>query len=137
MNIIRLYKLHKTFGNFLTEKELDDLNLIFQYVNYSKENYTQIDFIYNNFFNLKVFKHDLYPNSIFYFKENNVIFEYLYPNESIWTNNKIYIPILKITLQNILKIYYNLKITHIGIIPEHIINNIEHNYYKYGTYKIS
>jgi|SRR6478735_11775260 len=75
MNIVRRYKLSLLKYNSLTEKELEDLNIIFRYINYSKENYEHIDFIYNNLFNLKEV---YYKNSnyISWFKNDKKMFEY-------------------------------------------------------------
>ena len=67
MNIIRKYKLHILNYNTLTEKELTDLNIIFDHVKYSKQNEEVINFIYNNFFNLKQVKAKKCPDIILYF----------------------------------------------------------------------
>src|SRR6478735_8012153 len=80
MNIIRKIKLNNLGYYHFTEKELSDLNMIFKFVNYSKENYEQIKFIYNNLLNLKI-----------NFKNNEIIFihnlnsNYFYVNYNlIW-----------------------------------------------------
>jgi len=76
MNIIRKYKIHLLNKETLIKKEVDDLNNIFEIVKYSKENYDLIDFIYNNFFNLKELKLKEYSNIIFYLnKDDKFVFE--------------------------------------------------------------
>src|SRR6478735_4947050 len=75
MNIVRRYKLSLLKYDSLTKKELTDLNIIFKSVNYCKENYELINFIYNNFFNLKQVKLEKYPDDIFYFKDDKYIFD--------------------------------------------------------------
>src|SRR6478735_4102556 len=74
MNIIRRYKLHILNIEYLTEKELKDLNIIFNEINYCKENYELINFIYNNMLNLKQVELKEYPNYLFYFKDDKCIF---------------------------------------------------------------
>src|SRR6478735_9095414 len=76
MNIIRKYKIHLLNIEDLTEKKLTDLNIIFKSVNYTKENFEVINFIYNNMFNLKQVKLKEYSNDIFYFKDDKIIFIY-------------------------------------------------------------
>lgn len=83
MNIVRKYKIHLLNINCLTKKELNDLNIILKYINYSKENEIIIDFIYNNLLNLKKYTlhkgsdtYIIYKNSIFYSSNNKIEFEY-------------------------------------------------------------
>jgi len=75
MNIVRKYKLSLIKYNSLTEKELVDLNLIFNYVKYCKENEEIINFIYNNLLNLKQVKLLEWSNREFWFKEDKCIME--------------------------------------------------------------
>jgi|SRR6478735_1879179 len=67
-NIIRKYKLQLLNYNTLTEKELLDLNIIFEEIKYCKENFEIIEYIYNNFFNL--IERKSISNDIYYY--NNV-----------------------------------------------------------------
>src|SRR6478735_3168643 len=71
MNIIRKYKLSLLKYDFLTKKELEDLNIIFKEVKYCKENFELIEFIYNNILNLKQVKLKEYPDYIMYFNDKN------------------------------------------------------------------
>jgi len=75
MNIIRKYKLSLLKYDSLTKKEVEDLNIIFKEVKYSKENFELINFIYNNLLNLKQVKLVKYPEYLFYFKDDNCIFK--------------------------------------------------------------
>src|SRR6478735_403583 len=92
MNIVRRYKIHLINKECLTEKELEDLNIIFNHVKYSKENYELIEFIYNNILNLKQVKIVKYSGYLFYFKDNKCIFQqdlnyndFYVNDELIWT----------------------------------------------------
>ena len=76
MNIIRKYKLSLLDIETLTEKELLDLNLIFSYIKYSKENEEVINFVYSNLFNLKIVKLENFPDFLYFFKEDQCIFSY-------------------------------------------------------------
>jgi len=87
MNIIRKYKLSLLKYDFLTKKELEDLNIIFKEVKYCKENFELIEFIYNNLLNLKQVKLKDYPNDIFYFKDDKVIFEQYLLNTTLFFVN--------------------------------------------------
>lgn len=96
MNIIRRYKIHLLF-NCLTDKELKDLEFIFQIVKYCKENYELINYIYNNYPNLKQIKFKSFPNNICYFNNNKIIFIkevdskwLLYNNDLIFDNSYFY-----------------------------------------------
>jgi len=84
MNIIRRYKIHLINKKCLTETELEDLNMIFNHVKYSKENYEVIDFMYNNFFNLEQVKFKKYPYYLFYFREDNDKFIFRQDLNSSW-----------------------------------------------------
>jgi len=75
MNIIRRYKIHLLYKEILTEKEFNDLNIIFKSVNYSKENFELIEFIYYNILNLKQVRLKGFHNFLFYFKDDECIFE--------------------------------------------------------------
>ena len=72
MNIIRKYKLSKLKYYSLTSKESENLDILFYYIEYCKENYNLIDFIYNNFFDFIKIKLPLqhYKKHIFYYKKD-------------------------------------------------------------------
>src|SRR6478735_8388399 len=87
MNIVRKYKLHLLNYNTLTDKELSDLNIIFEKVSYCKENEKLINYIYNNLLNLKTVKIKGYSNSIFLFKETECIFEFMINTKTLYYLN--------------------------------------------------
>src|SRR6478735_7945980 len=76
MNIIRKYKIHLLKYDSLTEKEVEDLNIIFNHIKYCKENYEIIEFIYNNLLNLKLVRLKNYPNYNYWVKDDKIIFEH-------------------------------------------------------------
>ena len=127
MNIIRRYKIHKLFKNSLTKNELKYLNFIFKQVKYCQENYKLIEYIYNNFFNLKKIKFKKY-NLICYFKENKCIF-YI-ENGIIYFNYKITKNNLANTFGLIISKYYNIKSVYYQIAWNHNIEAIEDEYNK-------
>src|SRR6478735_4871203 len=75
MNIVRRYKLSLLKYDSLTEKELEDLNIILKYFKFTKENFDLINFIYNNLLNLKQVELKEYPDYIMYFKNDKCIFK--------------------------------------------------------------
>ena len=88
MNIIRKYKLYLLKYNTLTKKELNNLNIIFKSIKYSKENFEQINYIYNNLFNLKKVKS--HHNNIFFLKNQNVIFEYYFISRYFYMDSDLW-----------------------------------------------
>ena len=137
MNIIRLYKLHNIFDNVLTEKEINDLVSIFNYVKYTKENEKLIDFIYNNFLNLEKITLTLYPNNIFYFKNDKLILDHELDSNWIVLNleSEFYKNFGNINNYKYLKIFerliknnYNIKNKHLTFISNNYINYIENIY---------
>jgi len=91
VNIIRRFKIHLLNIEYLAEKELSELNIIFRYINYCKENYELINFIYNHFFNLEKSKipHPNY-NIIWINKDNIKIFGENFNDGYLAFNNKIW-----------------------------------------------
>src|SRR6478735_8242485 len=89
MNIIRKYKLHILKYDSLTKKEVDDLNIIFKFVKYCKENFDLINFIYNNILNLKQVSLKYYSISNFYFKDDKYIFQHDLKSDYLYINNDL------------------------------------------------
>jgi len=128
MNIIRKYKIHLLF-NCLVDKDLKDLNFIFELLKFRKENYELIDFIYNNYLNLVKVELKEYPNKLFYFKNNKIIFikdlnseVILYRNDLIYDNIYFY---------KILENCYNKNYYLLNVISEWYEIEIEKNYLIY------
>jgi len=89
MNIIRKYKIHLLKYDSLTEKEVEDLNIIFNHIKYCKENYEIIEFTYNNLLNLKLVRLKDYPNYNYWVKDDKIIFEYHLTYKFLYVNHEL------------------------------------------------
>jgi len=104
MNIIRKYKLNKLKYYDLNEEESYRLNIIFKNINYNKKDEELIEFIYNNFFDLKEIKlNNFQPNDNckLYFKGSKFILHYIINNELLWINEAFFNFINKFKKDNI------------------------------------
>src|SRR6478735_11899487 len=100
MNIVRRYKLSLLKYDFLTEKEIEDLNIIFKEIKYCKENFDLINFIYNNMLNLKLVELKEYPDYIMYFNHKGEnIFQHNLKTNIFYVNYKL--------IWVVFKVYYN------------------------------
>src|SRR6478735_8994070 len=107
MNIIRKYKLHLLNFDCLTEKEFSELNIIFKYINYCCiENYEVIEFIYNNFLNLKQVELKKYKDYKFYGKDDKLIFAQDLNNSEILIDPDLWIIFRKYFSYNIFLLRY-------------------------------
>ena len=135
MNIIRQYKLHLLNIENLDNNTIKDLNIIFKHIKYCKENEKIIYLIYNLVFNLKKVILYKYPDSLFYFKDKNLIFDFT--QNEIWFDNIILLTTSKSFLKSILYIineYHNLKASKINSInyPD-FTKSIEEEYLNYSS----
>src|SRR6478735_3957092 len=104
MNIIRKYKLNKLKYYDLTDEESYRLNIIFKNINYNKKDEELIEFIYNNFFDLKEIKlNNIQPNDNrkLYFKDSKFILDYIIDIEILWINETFFKFINKFKKDNI------------------------------------
>ena len=104
MNIIRKYKLNKLKYYDLNEEESYRLNIILKNINYNKKDEELIEFIYNNFFDLKEIKlNNFQPNDNckLYFKGSKFILHYIINNELLWINEAFFNFINKFKKDNI------------------------------------
>src|SRR6478735_11814526 len=104
MNIIRKYKLNKLKYYDLNEEESYRLNIILKNINYNKKDEELIEFIYNNFFDLKEIKlNNFQPNDNckLYFKGSKFILHYIINNELLLINEAFFNFINKFKKDNI------------------------------------